>query len=346
MPEPSAVHELLPSPGHPLDPAARSLMESSFQFDFSRVRVHHDPEANRAAAGLAARAFTLGRNIVFDEGEYAPQTPEGRKLLAHELSHVVQQARDGRPVLRRAPALKGRAKHEFGDSDASDIDKAIAASPITKYVPAKKLKTLKGNVDTQSPKVFENQYKDYGKSDEDVDEVPGFVNRAEEKPIKLRLPGRNSKKQLVVAANFEDAVHETMHLNSQTRFQSDFLHNYNEGVTEYFTEMVLGEAGQAYRDELKLAEGLISALGEDLVGKAYFLGERGALSAVLRAFDKDTSTRLDHVAWQKAAQKKPPDWKTANELLSNALKGGTKPGGATSAPTGGTSSGKTQNPEE
>jgi hypothetical protein len=323
-------------------------MESSFQFDFGRVRVHHDPEANQAASGFSARAFTLGRHIAFDQGEYAPGSPQGLKLLAHEMAHVVQQAQDQSPVLRRAPALKGHAKQQFGDTDASDIDKAIAASPITKYVPAKELKKLAGNVDTEPPKVFEGLYKDYGKSDEDVDQVPGFVNRAEEKPIKLRLPGVNSKGGVAVAANFEDAVHEVIHLNSQTRFQMNFGHNYNEGVTEHFTEMVLGEAGQAYRDELKLAEGLISALGaggEDLVGKAFFKGEKEPYLTIVDAFRRDSNTHhlLD---WQKASVKKPPDWKTANQLLSNALKSGSRSGSATPAPAGGTSPTKPSRPEE
>ena len=60
--------------------------------------------------------------------------------------------------------------------------------------------------------------------------MPGFVNRDEKKPIKLRLPGKSSKGQLVVAATFEAAVHETIHLNSNTQFQTDFGHNYSEGV--------------------------------------------------------------------------------------------------------------------
>jgi Domain of unknown function (DUF4157) len=332
----AADDDLLRSPGQPLDTSARAFMESRFQFDFGHVRVHRDQAAGRAASALSARAFTLGSHIAFGHEQYAPETPRGRKLLAHELTHVVQYAQDPSPVVRRAPTLKGHSNEEFGDSDAPAIDKAIAASPITKYVPAKQLKPLAGNFDTELPTVFEKQYADYGKSDEDVNEVPGFVNRAENKPIKLRLPGKNSRHQIVVAATIEDAVHETVHLNSKTQFQTNFGHNYNEGVTEYFTELVLGEPGHAYRDEIKLAEGLISALGpggEDLVGNAFFKGDKGLYLAIIDAFRH--SAPADLLSWQKAYVKKPPDWRTANRLLAEALKGSRKSGSAT--PKGGSS---------
>ena len=77
--------------GHPLDPTTRALMEPRLGHDFSRVRVHADGEAATAARAVQARAYTIGRDIVFGSGEYRPATVEGRRLLAHELTHVVQQ---------------------------------------------------------------------------------------------------------------------------------------------------------------------------------------------------------------------------------------------------------------
>ena len=229
---PPAVHEVLNSTGQPLDGNTRAFMESSFQFDFGRVRVHHDDAANRAASELSARAFALGSQIAFGHGHYAPRTAEGRQLLAHELCHVVQQSRAHPLVLRRAPILKGKSQQEFGERDASTIDKAIAASGLTKWVPAKNLAKLTGNVDTEDPVVFEQQFKNFGQSNESVDDIPGFVDRSQKKQVKLRLPGRNSAGQLVSAAKMEAAVHETVHLNSNAQFRSDFGHNYNEGVTQ------------------------------------------------------------------------------------------------------------------
>jgi hypothetical protein len=77
--------------GRPLDQPVRSSMESRFQRDFGKVRIHTDARAARSAQGLSARAYTTGSNIVFGAGEYSPHTPAGASLLAHELTHVVQQ---------------------------------------------------------------------------------------------------------------------------------------------------------------------------------------------------------------------------------------------------------------
>jgi hypothetical protein len=91
MAAPPIVQEVLRSTGQPLDPSTREFMESRFHHDFSQVRVHTDTRAGDAASAIGARAFTGNRAIVFGVGEYAPQTESGRKLLAHELTHVVQQ---------------------------------------------------------------------------------------------------------------------------------------------------------------------------------------------------------------------------------------------------------------
>lgn len=88
---PGIVDDVLRSAGRPLDPASRAVMEASFGHDFSRVRVHTDTAAAESARALRARAYTVGRTIVFGEGWYAPGTVAGRSLLGHELAHVVQQ---------------------------------------------------------------------------------------------------------------------------------------------------------------------------------------------------------------------------------------------------------------
>lgn len=79
------------SSGQPLDPATRASMESRFGHDFSHVRVHDDSSATDATRSVNARAFTVGRDLFFGSGQYAPHFHEGRRLLAHELTHVVQQ---------------------------------------------------------------------------------------------------------------------------------------------------------------------------------------------------------------------------------------------------------------
>jgi hypothetical protein len=77
--------------GHPLPPSARDFFEPRFGHDFGQVRIHTGGRAAEAASTVSARAFTLGRDIVFGAGQYAPGTNSGKKLLAHELTHVLQQ---------------------------------------------------------------------------------------------------------------------------------------------------------------------------------------------------------------------------------------------------------------
>ncbi len=89
---PPIVQEALFSPGQSLSPAVLAFMEPRFERDFSRVRVHTDPLAVESAAAIGARAYTSGRDVVFAAGEFQPYTESGRRLLAHELAHVGQQA--------------------------------------------------------------------------------------------------------------------------------------------------------------------------------------------------------------------------------------------------------------
>jgi hypothetical protein len=88
---PSLVQDALRSGGQALDPATRAFMEPRFGYDFSQVRVHVDETAQRSARELNAQAYATGRDIVFGAGKFDPGTREGRTLLAHELTHVVQQ---------------------------------------------------------------------------------------------------------------------------------------------------------------------------------------------------------------------------------------------------------------
>jgi outer membrane protein OmpA-like peptidoglycan-associated protein len=93
---PASVDRALAGPGRPLEPALRQDMEQRFGRDFSRVRVHLGVAAEQSAWDVDAEAYAVGQNIVFGAGRFAPRTHEGRRLLAHELTHVVQQAELGR----------------------------------------------------------------------------------------------------------------------------------------------------------------------------------------------------------------------------------------------------------
>ncbi|HEY0866642.1 MAG TPA: DUF4157 domain-containing protein, partial [Fimbriimonas sp.] len=91
-PVPGIVNSVLSSPGRPLEPGTRAAMEPSFGRDLGGVRVHTDARAAESARAVNAHAYTVGDHIVFDHGRYDPNHPAGRRLLAHELAHTVQQA--------------------------------------------------------------------------------------------------------------------------------------------------------------------------------------------------------------------------------------------------------------
>jgi hypothetical protein len=100
---PPIVHQVLNSPGRPLDAATRAFMEPRFGHDFSDVRVHADEHAMDSARRIHARAYTVGQDVVFAGNQFSPGTTEGKKLLAHELTHVVQQEQARFAGLQRSP---------------------------------------------------------------------------------------------------------------------------------------------------------------------------------------------------------------------------------------------------
>ncbi|MEP6762795.1 MAG: DUF4157 domain-containing protein [Gemmatimonadaceae bacterium] len=102
---PESVHKALRSDGQPLDGSVQTVMERKFDHRFSDVRVHDNAAAASSARDVEANAYTVGNRIAFAGGRYAPSTPGGQSLLAHELAHVVQNSgMSGPGVLRRQPA--------------------------------------------------------------------------------------------------------------------------------------------------------------------------------------------------------------------------------------------------
>jgi hypothetical protein len=98
---PPIVHEVLRSPGQPLDAATRAFMEPRFGQDFGQVRVHTDAKAAESARTIGAQAYTVGENLVFGAGRYAPGSMTGKQLLAHELTHTVQQQGHAQTTIQR-----------------------------------------------------------------------------------------------------------------------------------------------------------------------------------------------------------------------------------------------------
>jgi hypothetical protein len=134
------IHSL--DAGQPLNRETRSMMEPRFGRDLSRVRVHTDSKAAESARSVNALAYTVGRDIVFGAGQYAPQTSAGQKLLAHELTHFMQQSSAAfQPMLQRAcitdpecepaeegelpgTAVKGSAAHFHASVEREEKEKA------------------------------------------------------------------------------------------------------------------------------------------------------------------------------------------------------------------------------
>lgn len=127
---PAIVHKVLRSPGQPLDKQTRSFFQPLFGHDFARVRVHTSGDAARSAKSVNALAYTVGHNVVFDAGQYAPGTPAGRQLIAHELTHVLQQGsgEDAGRTLRVGPA---------GDQYEQQADQIAASVPAPRSSPGR-----------------------------------------------------------------------------------------------------------------------------------------------------------------------------------------------------------------
>lgn len=103
---PPIVHDVLGSPGKPLEDGTRSHFESRLGLDLQAVRVHDDPAAAASADSVEALAYTVGDDVVFAAGRYDSRSTHGRHLLAHELTHVAQQRSGQEPALQRTPARK------------------------------------------------------------------------------------------------------------------------------------------------------------------------------------------------------------------------------------------------
>ena len=279
---PPIVHETLGGSGQPLDSSTRADMEPRFGYDFGNVRVHFDAHAAASARSVNALAYTVGNDIVFSEGAFAPDDPSGRSLLAHELAHVVQQSAahtpQGQlqrqpdetstkenpptktPPAKTAPAKpppRSTLKSEGVDLNdpvaggtAAIIDTVLARNQkLAQYIGAR----IKGVKIAQKGKFvhdmndtnFDNAYRDAYDLDAGVT-VPkstmGFLNT------------KKSEIHLRSNALFGTALHEAVHRLASPRLYGDFLPLANkisstltdvlsEGVTAFFTDEILKEEG-------------------------------------------------------------------------------------------------------
>jgi hypothetical protein len=132
--------------GSALDPSTKEFMESHFGFDFSRVRIHTDERAVESAQVLNAMAYTVGSDIVFGDGQFAPATEKGKKLLAHELTHVVQQLKMPSLDVPLRPMTKIKPKINFEKT----IQVSISSPDNVVY-----RQTDKNTLDEEAKKIIE-----------------------------------------------------------------------------------------------------------------------------------------------------------------------------------------------
>ncbi|HEX7318188.1 MAG TPA: DUF4157 domain-containing protein [Pyrinomonadaceae bacterium] len=131
------VGEVLRGSGRPLDVETRAFMEPRFGHDFGRVRVHTDGRAAESARAVGAHAYTVGRDVVFGAGQYRPGTAEGRKLLAHELTHVVQQGSESEGP-RLSSALEVSRPSDPLEVEAEETAARVASGASVETVAAEK----------------------------------------------------------------------------------------------------------------------------------------------------------------------------------------------------------------
>ncbi len=223
-----AANQLASCSGNELPAKVRQPLESQFDADFSQVRVHNDRPAAEAANALGARAFTVGRHIAFNEGEFKPTSPAGQRLLAHELTHVVQQsgAGTGRAAFKRDAgaeheadtaadrALQGLAvqagavskssspriqaddkKPDAGGGKADDAQKAAAQQPagttVTVVMRAPDDQYTK-DVTDYAKNTLKEQVIEVDNIDEAADKVAEYAKKNKVKVTNVRIIGHGS----------------------------------------------------------------------------------------------------------------------------------------------------------
>jgi Domain of unknown function (DUF4157) len=216
---PTSVDRVLASSGRPLEPALRNDMEQRFGHDFSRVRVHSGAEATQSARDVNAYAYTVGHNVVFGSGRFAPRTREGQHLIAHELTHVVQQSgTNGTATIQRK--LEFRAP---GKGEASAIGRAQELVDRFNKLSAGLRYELKAGelaytvLDASKLSHFDRV-------------MQGFIDRGEVVPMRLIT----SKGRVGGGTLFGDSLQaayvdvDDMLADDDFSFQSDFLHFLTE----------------------------------------------------------------------------------------------------------------------
>src|SRR5205085_6877563 len=281
-------------------------------------------KAAQSARALNALAYTVGRDVVFGNAQYAPETAAGQRLMAHELTHVVQQSRSA-PLIQRQKTPDAGAT----GSDKTDAFKQAGIDSPRRYLEAhatellvtvlSQSKLLKNYFKTQ-PEIVAKKFIQHDSDEEfekayiDLNKIKsGSEEMNELKTVRGFYHPKTDTIHLRPRANYGEALHEALHKHSDGRFRAILGHPLDEGVTQYFTDRVLEEQGLPAAKtlyDLDCANDLFALVGFDSVAKMYFQGDdnsRNALQAKLNVSPKVSSD----------IHGKSPEWCTR---IKNTLK--------------------------
>ncbi len=280
--------------GNSLPTATKGKMESAFGRDFSDVHIHTDTSSVELNRELNAQAFTHGKDVYFNSGKFNPENREGERLLAHELTHVVQQNETiqksslyGQVQRKKAPLSGMTPKQTIDYRIEEKVDKAMAESPtISPYI----IKKLEAGLKIEGKVIYHSSQKDMeesrvgtGNKDKEDENVGGYFDR---KTGKIHLPP---------SARLEPLIHESIHkFSNNFRGASSFV---NEGFTQLFTNVILSEnglsKGSSYPKQLKVAEAVSSKIGLSRLAEIFFSGSVSDLATEL----KNKVAKFDWVAF-------------------------------------------------
>lgn len=285
--------------GQALSPQAQQFFGSRMGYDFSDVKIHTGTEAAQSAKDINAQAYTYQNHIVFNEGKYNAESAEGKKLLAHELTHVLQgsleQVRRKEKTFLESKNVKPSEIIDSSDEKVKSMMMGVFSnkdSKIYSYISAK-LGALKKDTPVKilSDAEFGHAYRPYAKkrkvdidasiSDEKlVPETRGFYD-PDKRTIYLRL-----------RSTWCHVFHETVHSLSDPDFiMSRLGRTLNEGITQYFTDIVMKEqvgsicADHKYGSELACAKKFIETLFTfDDIAKLFFQRDESVLQKIADKF--------------------------------------------------------------
>jgi hypothetical protein len=241
---PTIVNEVLGSAGQPLDASVRTLMEPRFGNDFGGVRVHSDARAAQSARAVNAMAYTVGSHVVFDTNRYAPDTTQGQRLLAHELTHVVQQSGGGR-MLQRAEndTVPNCASLKDSETDVDDkVNESLKKARAAAGTPPAGKKVIRGVYDD----LAKDSRRNIGRSliEDWASGLPA---------TKAALPAQSATKYAGVTYNLWstpfDILNPTMKVHSICIGSDKLGHFFQQGATFWETAALEGTAAAEERSE-------------------------------------------------------------------------------------------------